>query len=128
MNTTAPRRVRKYPKASIFHKIFDVAPGIFFFFLKNFSPDFLIQYEDLLHQPGVWTNLTEVDGTSTTVQLSLSPHVYYSFRVLAMNRLGYSEPSQPSNQYRTNPAGERPEIKRNPIKACKNETGLSFCS
>ncbi|XP_011611734.2 neuronal cell adhesion molecule a isoform X10 [Takifugu rubripes] len=65
---------------------------------------FLIQYEDLLHQPGVWTNLTEVDGTSTTVQLSLSPHVYYSFRVLAMNRLGYSKPSQPSNQYRTNPA------------------------
>ncbi|XP_029317680.1 neuronal cell adhesion molecule a isoform X9 [Cottoperca gobio] len=65
---------------------------------------FLIQYEDLLHQPGVWINLTDVAGTSTTAQLNLSPYVYYSFRVLSENRVGYSQPSQPSNQYRTNPA------------------------
>ncbi|XP_074554666.1 neuronal cell adhesion molecule-like isoform X2 [Halichoeres trimaculatus] len=65
---------------------------------------FLIQYEDLLHQPGVWVNLTEVSGTSTTAQLNLSPYVYYSFRVLASNHVGTSEPSQPSSQYRTNPA------------------------
>ncbi|XP_051248818.1 neuronal cell adhesion molecule a isoform X10 [Dicentrarchus labrax] len=65
---------------------------------------FLIQYEDLLHQPGVWINLTEVDGTGTTAQLNLSPYVYYSFRVLAKNRVGFSEPSLPSSQYRTNPA------------------------
>ncbi|XP_044041647.1 neuronal cell adhesion molecule a isoform X4 [Siniperca chuatsi] len=65
---------------------------------------FLIQYEDLLHQPGVWINLTEAAGTSTTAQLNLSPHVYYSFRVLAVNRFGYSQPSPPSSQYRTNPA------------------------
>ncbi|KAM3587799.1 uncharacterized protein V6R79_014177 [Siganus canaliculatus] len=65
---------------------------------------FLVQYEDLLHQPGVWTNLTEVPGTSTTAQLHLSPYVYYSFRIRAMNHVGYSEPSQPSSQYRTNPA------------------------
>uniref|UniRef100_A0A7N6BSH2 Neural cell adhesion molecule L1 n=1 Tax=Anabas testudineus TaxID=64144 RepID=A0A7N6BSH2_ANATE len=67
--------------------------------------EFLIQYEDLLHQPGVWINLTEVAGTSTTAQLNLSPYVYYSFRVLAENEVGYSRPSQPSRQYRTNPAG-----------------------
>uniref|UniRef100_UPI0037E727A9 neuronal cell adhesion molecule-like isoform X2 n=1 Tax=Semicossyphus pulcher TaxID=241346 RepID=UPI0037E727A9 len=73
---------------------------------ENNSPTqkFLIQYEDLLHQPGVWLNLTEVAGTSTTAQLNLSPYVYYSFRVLAMNHVGYSDPSQPSSQYRTNPA------------------------
>uniref|UniRef100_A0A3Q4GEU3 Neural cell adhesion molecule L1 n=1 Tax=Neolamprologus brichardi TaxID=32507 RepID=A0A3Q4GEU3_NEOBR len=73
---------------------------------ENNSPieKFLIQYEDLLHQPGVWTNLTEVPGTSTTAQLHLSPYVYYSFRALAKNRVGYSEPSQSSRQYRTNPA------------------------
>ncbi|KAL6116889.1 nrcam [Pungitius sinensis] len=65
---------------------------------------FLIQYEDLLHQPGVWINLTEASGTSTTAQLNLSPYVYYSFRVLALNHVGYSQPSQPSSQYRTNPA------------------------
>ncbi|XP_063761950.1 neuronal cell adhesion molecule a isoform X6 [Eleginops maclovinus] len=65
---------------------------------------FLIQYEDLLHQPGVWINLTDVSVPSTTAQLKLSPYVYYSFRVLAVNRVGYSQPSQPSSQYRTSPA------------------------
>ncbi|XP_072310994.1 neuronal cell adhesion molecule a isoform X9 [Eucyclogobius newberryi] len=65
---------------------------------------FIIQYEDHLHQPGVWLNLTEVPGTSPTAQLQLSPYVYYSFRVLALNRVGYSDASQPSRQYRTNPA------------------------
>ncbi|KAF7655227.1 hypothetical protein LDENG_00059130 [Lucifuga dentata] len=65
---------------------------------------FLIQYEDLLHQPGVWNNLTEVAGTSTTARLNLSPYVYYTFRVLSLNHVGYSQPSQPSRQYRTNPA------------------------
>ncbi|XP_037099133.1 neuronal cell adhesion molecule a isoform X9 [Syngnathus acus] len=68
------------------------------------TQNFLIQYEDLLHQPGIWVNMTEVAGTSTTAQLELSPHVYYSFRVLAKNQVGYSQPSQPSRQYRTNPA------------------------
>ncbi|XP_027128101.1 neuronal cell adhesion molecule a isoform X11 [Larimichthys crocea] len=65
---------------------------------------FLVQYEDLLHGPGVWINLTEVGGTETTARLNLSPYVYYSFRVLAINRVGASQPSQPSSQYRTNPA------------------------
>ncbi|XP_075327555.1 neuronal cell adhesion molecule a isoform X8 [Odontesthes bonariensis] len=68
------------------------------------TQNFLVQYEDLLHQPGVWINLTEVAGTSTTTQLQLSPYVYYSFRVLARNEVGYSRPSEPSSQYRTNPA------------------------
>ncbi|XP_049617427.1 neuronal cell adhesion molecule a isoform X3 [Syngnathus scovelli] len=68
------------------------------------TQNFLIQYEDLLHQPGIWVNMTEVAGTSTTAQLELSPYVYYSFRVLAKNQVGHSQPSQPSRQYRTNPA------------------------
>lgn len=72
----------------------------------SLSPEFLIQYEDLLHEPGVWINLTEVAGTSTTAQLNLSPYVYYSFRVMALNSVGLSEPSQSSSQYRTNPAGD----------------------
>ncbi|XP_049330220.1 neuronal cell adhesion molecule a isoform X17 [Astyanax mexicanus] len=65
---------------------------------------FLVQYEDSLHQPGVWHNMTEAPGTSATAQLDLSPYVYYSFRVLALNDVGMSEPSTPSRQYRTNPS------------------------
>ncbi|XP_016122688.1 neuronal cell adhesion molecule-like isoform X7 [Sinocyclocheilus grahami] len=77
---------------------------------ENNSPIqlFLIQYEDSLHEPGVWVNMTEVSGTSTTAHLELSPYVYYSFRVLALNEVGLSEPSAPSRQYRTNPA--QPEV------------------
>uniref|UniRef100_A0A671MQ32 Neuronal cell adhesion molecule-like n=1 Tax=Sinocyclocheilus anshuiensis TaxID=1608454 RepID=A0A671MQ32_9TELE len=77
---------------------------------ENNSPIqlFLIQYEDSLHEPGVWVNMTEVSGTRTTAHLELSPYVYYFFRVLALNEVGLSEPSSPSRQYRTNPARELP--------------------
>lgn len=82
---------------------------------------FIIQYEDLLHQPGVWVNLTEVPGTSPTAQLSLSPYVYYSFRVVALNGVSYSDASQPSRQYRTNPAA--PDENPSDVKGEGSEPG-----
>ncbi|KAI1883486.1 hypothetical protein AGOR_G00231940 [Albula goreensis] len=60
---------------------------------------FIIQYEDGLHHPGVWHNLTEVPGTKTTAHLKLSPFVLYAFRVVAGNAMGHSQPSIPSRQY-----------------------------
>ncbi|XP_057185453.1 neuronal cell adhesion molecule-like isoform X10 [Triplophysa rosa] len=65
---------------------------------------FLIQYEDGLHHAGVWHNLTEVPGMKTTAHLKLSPYVHYTFRVLALNSVGYSQPSETTRQYKTNPA------------------------
>ncbi|XP_038010697.1 neuronal cell adhesion molecule isoform X30 [Motacilla alba alba] len=73
---------------------------------ENNSPitNFVIEYEDALHEPGVWHYQTEVPGTQTTVQLKLSPYVNYSFRVIAVNRIGRSQPSEPSEQYLTKSA------------------------
>ncbi|XP_056907095.1 neuronal cell adhesion molecule-like isoform X9 [Takifugu flavidus] len=73
---------------------------------------FLVQYEDSLHHHGHWHNLTEVPGTKTTTHLKLSPYVHYTFRVLALNDVGFSRPSFPSRMFKTeaaapdqNPAG-----------------------
>lgn len=66
---------------------------------------FVIQYSDSLHHHGHWHNLTVVPGTKTTAHLKLSPYVHYTFRVLALNAVGLSNPSLPSRVYKTNPSG-----------------------
>ncbi|KAM5204430.1 neuronal cell adhesion molecule isoform 23-T45 [Hipposideros larvatus] len=72
----------------------------------NNSPitKFIIEYEDAMHEAGLWHHQTEVPGTQTTAQLQLSPYVSYSFRVRAENKVGKSLPSQPSEQYLTKAA------------------------
>ncbi|XP_060270686.1 neuronal cell adhesion molecule isoform X18 [Ovis aries] len=72
----------------------------------NNSPitKFIIEYEDAMHEPGLWHHQAEVPGTQTTAQLKLSPYVNYSFRVMAENNLGRSLPSEASEQYLTKAA------------------------
>ncbi|XP_066200205.1 neuronal cell adhesion molecule isoform X7 [Saccopteryx leptura] len=72
---------------------------------------FIIEYEDAMHEAGLWHQQTEVPGTQTTAQLKLSPYVNYSFRVMAENSLGRSVPSEPSEQYLTKAA----EPDKNPM-------------
>ena len=69
-------------------------------------PEFIIEYEDAMHEAGLWHHQTEVPGTQTTAQLKLSPFVIYSFRVMAENSLGRSLPSERSEQYLTKAAGK----------------------
>ncbi|XP_060248103.1 neuronal cell adhesion molecule isoform X33 [Meriones unguiculatus] len=72
----------------------------------NNSPitKFIIEYEDAMHEAGLWHHQAEVSGTQTTAQLKLSPYVNYSFRVMAENNIGRSVPSEASEQYLTKAA------------------------
>nr|XP_044991539.1 neuronal cell adhesion molecule isoform X40 [Jaculus jaculus] len=72
----------------------------------NNSPitKFIIEYEDGMHEAGLWHHQAEVSGTQTTAQLKLSPYVNYSFRVMAENNIGRSSPSEASEQYLTKAA------------------------
>ncbi|XP_069927241.1 neuronal cell adhesion molecule isoform X8 [Oryctolagus cuniculus] len=72
----------------------------------NNSPitKFIVEYEDAMHEAGLWHHQAEVSGTQTTAELKLSPYVSYSFRVMAVNNIGRSLPSEASEQYLTKAA------------------------
>ncbi|XP_078286355.1 LOW QUALITY PROTEIN: neural cell adhesion molecule L1-like [Rhinoraja longicauda] len=65
---------------------------------------FLVEFEEDLFEPGIWQLLQMVEGDHHEAQLDLSPYVNYSFRVVAVNRLGRSEPSPATQHYMTPPA------------------------
>ncbi|XP_058047806.1 neuronal cell adhesion molecule isoform X12 [Ahaetulla prasina] len=73
---------------------------------ENNSPitRYIIEYEDALREPGIWNYQMEVPSMFTTVKLKLSPYVNYSFRVIALNEIGRSQPSEASEKYFTKPA------------------------
>ncbi|XP_009984317.1 PREDICTED: neurofascin isoform X7 [Tauraco erythrolophus] len=76
----------------------------------NNSPitDYIVQFEEDRFQPGTWHNHSRYPGSVNSAILSLSPYVNYQFRVIAVNDVGSSLPSVPSERYQTN--GARPEI------------------
>ncbi|KAM8973600.1 neuronal cell adhesion molecule isoform 4-T4 [Pelodytes ibericus] len=81
---------------------------------------FIIEYEDAMHEPGIWHLQTKVSGTQTTATLSLSPYVYYSFRVIAVNEIGKSDPSESSEQFMTKAA--EPDTNPSGVKGVGTES------
>ncbi|XP_065596531.1 neurofascin isoform X7 [Cyrtonyx montezumae] len=76
----------------------------------NNSPitDYIVQFEEDRFQPGTWHNHSRYPGNVNSAVLRLSPYVNYQFRVIAVNDVGSSLPSTPSERYQT--SGARPEI------------------
>ncbi|XP_050005311.1 neural cell adhesion molecule L1-like protein isoform X1 [Alexandromys fortis] len=66
--------------------------------------EYIIEFEGNREEPGKWQELTRVQGEETEAVLSLAPYVRYQFRVTAVNEVGRSQPSQPSDQHETPPA------------------------
>ncbi|XP_039392163.1 neurofascin isoform X4 [Mauremys reevesii] len=76
----------------------------------NNSPitDYVVQFEEDKFQPGLWHNHSRYPGSVNSAVLRLSPYVNYQFRVIAVNEVGSSLPSLPSERYHT--IGASPEI------------------
>ncbi|XP_051003349.1 neurofascin isoform X7 [Acomys russatus] len=82
----------------------------------NNSPitDYVIQFEEDQFQPGVWHDHSKFPGSVNSAVLHLSPYVNYQFRVIAVNEVGSSHPSLPSERYRT--SGAPPESNPSDVK------------
>ncbi|XP_006993299.2 neurofascin isoform X4 [Peromyscus maniculatus bairdii] len=82
----------------------------------NNSPitDYVIQFEEDQFQPGVWHDHSKFPGSVNSAVLHLSPYVNYQFRVIAVNEVGSSHPSLPSERYRT--SGAPPESNPGDVK------------
>ncbi|XP_043819282.1 neurofascin isoform X3 [Dromiciops gliroides] len=82
----------------------------------NNSPitEYIVQFEEDQFQPGVWHSHSKHPGSVNSAVLQLSPYVNYQFRVIAVNDVGSSHPSLPSERYRT--SGAPPESNPGDVK------------
>lgn len=70
-----------------------------------------MEYEESQWEPGRWKELQKVPGNQATVELVLHGHLNYQFRVYAVNAVGPGPPSEPTERYKTPPAGETRSLK-----------------
>ncbi|XP_056093650.1 cell adhesion molecule L1-like a isoform X1 [Rhinichthys klamathensis goyatoka] len=65
--------------------------------------EFIIQYEENHWEPGTWKELLRVASSQFSAPLTIYGHINYQFRVIAVNAIGRSHPSMPSERYKTPP-------------------------
>lgn len=71
------------------------------------STEFIIEYEESQWEPGNWNELQRVPGNHGSAVLKLYGHVDYRFRVSGVNAVGRGSPSEPTERYKTPPAGRK---------------------
>uniref|UniRef100_A0A674CCH0 Neural cell adhesion molecule L1 n=1 Tax=Salmo trutta TaxID=8032 RepID=A0A674CCH0_SALTR len=78
------------------------------------TTDFIIEYEESQWEPGNWNELQRVPGNHGSAVLKLYGHVDYRFRVFGVNAVGRGSPSEPTERYKTPPAGRKATPDKNP--------------
>lgn len=74
--------------------------------VSSTSTEFIVEYEETKWEPGRWRELKKVPGNQATAELALHGNLYYQFRVYAVNSVGPGPPSEPTERYKTPPAGK----------------------
>ncbi|XP_035015585.2 neural cell adhesion molecule L1.2 isoform X2 [Hippoglossus stenolepis] len=63
--------------------------------------EYVIEFEDQDSKERSWEELQRVNGNTERVSLPLWPDMSYRFRVIAINDLGKSDPSKPTEMHKT---------------------------
>lgn len=66
----------------------------------------MVEFEDQDVKANGWEELKRVAANKKHVNLPLWPYMSYRFRVIAINDQGESDPSKPSDLYKTPADGE----------------------
>lgn len=92
------------------------------------SAEFVVEYEESQWEPGRWKKLQKVAGNQATVELALQGHINYQFRVYALNAVGPGPPSEPTERYKTPPAGRaRSLLLPFPLRLCVGCEVMQLC-
>lgn len=68
--------------------------------------EYVVEFEDHDMKENGWEELKRVAANEKHANLPLWPHMSYRFRVIAINDQGKSDPSKPSDLYKTPADGE----------------------
>uniref|UniRef100_A0A672YZU9 L1 cell adhesion molecule, paralog a n=1 Tax=Sphaeramia orbicularis TaxID=375764 RepID=A0A672YZU9_9TELE len=65
------------------------------------STEYVVEFEDQGSKDRGWEELKRVGGNKESVRLTLWPYISYRFRIIAINDVGKSNPSKPSEIHNT---------------------------